>query len=102
MQGVIRIDRVVAEFHVWFDHSIPFAKMKIKVLERQKGDFLAVSNLAIRNLLSKESDWISGLGTSIEEALSDFLPRFFDLVAENTPNSGLTESNFEWSATEDF
>jgi hypothetical protein len=102
MEHVTRIDRVVAEFDVWFDDSIPFAKMKVKVLAREGGDFLAVSNLAVRNLSSRERDGIAGLGSSVQEALGDFLPRFFDLVKENTPPSGLTEADFEWSAAEDF
>jgi hypothetical protein len=102
MEHVIRIDRVVAEFDVWFDNSIPFAKMRVKVLTREGGDFLAVSNLAIRNLTSRERDGIAGLGSSVEEAMNDLLSRFFDLVKENTPVSGLTESDFDWSAAEDF
>ena len=102
MSGAIRIDRVVAEYDVWFDESIPFAKMKVKILERNGGDFLAVSNLAVRNLLSGEPEWIAGMGSSIDEALQDKLARFFDAVRENTPESGLLDSHFEWSAPEDF
>jgi hypothetical protein len=42
------------------------------------------------------------LGSSVEEAVSDLLTRFMAGVRENTPATGLTENDFEWSAYEDF
>ena len=102
MRGIIRIERIVAEFNVWLDATFPFAKMKVKVIERKPDDYLAISNLSIRNTHTGMSDPISGLGGSVEEALNDFLPRFIDLVKENTPANGLSEEHFEWSSTDDF
>jgi hypothetical protein len=102
MDGVRRIDRVVAQFEVWLDETFPFAKTKVKVLERSPGDFLAVPNLAVRNLTSREPEYISGLGSTVEEAVNDLLVRFVSGVRKHSPISGLTESNFEWSAPEDF
>jgi hypothetical protein len=75
MDGVIRIDKVVAMWEVWFDATFPFVIMKVKVLERSNGDFLAVPNLALRNATSGEPDYTSGLGNSVEEAVNDLLTR---------------------------
>lgn len=102
MEGVARIDRVAALFEAWTDDSFPFAKFKIKVLERRANDLLAVSNVLVRNITSGEPEYVSGLGSSVEEAVSDLLTRFMAGVRENTPPTGLTEDDFEWSAYEDF
>ncbi len=102
MDGILRIDRIVGEFDVWLDESFPFAKMKVKVLNRACGDFLAVTNLGVRSLTTGERDGIAGLGDSADEAVSDLLIRFVSLVRENTPEAGLTASDFEWSEPEDF
>src|SRR5690349_6027730 len=92
MGGIARIDRVVAQLEVWLDGSFfPFPKMKVKVIQRQSGDFLAVPNVAIRNLTSREPDGISGLGNSVDEAVNDLLPRFVAGVRLHTPDTGLTQ-----------
>ena len=102
MDGIIRIDRVVAEFDVWLDATLfPFPKMKVKVLKRS-GDFIAVSNLSRRDRSTGEPDGIAGLGDTADEALADLLARFTSDVRVCLPPNGLIESDFAWSATEDF
>lgn len=102
MEGIAQIDRIAALFEVWLDASFPFPKMKVKVLQRQVGDYLAVPNVAVRDIMSREPDFISGLGRTVDEAISDLLPRFVAGVRRNTPETGITEGDFEWSAPEDF
>lgn len=99
---VIRVDRVVAEFHVWVDAALPFAKMKVRVLERGPSDFLAIPNVAIRSLRDGSPEYSSGLGDSIEEALKDLLGRFTEAVRSQTPPQGLKEADFEWVDPDDF
>jgi hypothetical protein len=101
MDGIARIDRVSAEFVVWFDGSLPFPKMRVKVLHRQS-DYLALPNVAVLSVTSGEPDGISGLGCTITDAVQDLLSRFIAGVRENTPERGLTETDFVWSAPEDF
>lgn len=102
MAGVIRIDRVAAYFDVWLNSAFPFLKMKVKVTERSSSDFLAAPNVAILNISTREPEYISGLGSTVEEALGDLLHRFASGVRENTPSDGLKETDFQWSASEDF
>jgi hypothetical protein len=102
MDGVIRIDKVVTILEVWFDATFPFAKMKVKVLDRSKGDFLAVPNLAFRNPTSGSPEYTSGLGNTIDEAVNDLLVRFVSEVRSYKSGNELTEADFEWSAPEDF
>jgi hypothetical protein len=101
MDGVIRIDKVVAMWEVWLDATFPFPKIKVNVLERSHGDFIAVPNLARRNATSGEAEFISGLRGNVEEAVSDLLLGIVSEVRERSPSSGLTAADFEWSAPED-
>jgi hypothetical protein len=100
--GVIRIDRVVEQLEVWFDQSFPFAKIRVKVLERSSGDFLAVPNVSVLNRTSREPESIAGLGRTAEDAVHDLLDRFVEEAREQTPLGGLTESDFGWDTPEDF
>src|SRR5438105_1161827 len=102
VDGVIRIDKVVEQLEVWLDQSFPFAKIRVKLLDRSPGDFLAVANVNVLNRTSREPEYISGLGGTADEAVYDLLVRFAQEVREQTPIGGLTESDFEWAAPEDF
>ena len=101
--GIIsRVERVVGYFDAWFDGSLPYAKMRVKVIDRGSNDFLAVANLSIRNCQSGDPEYISGIASQVEGAIQDLLSRFSILVRENAPSTGLDESNFEWSSPDEF
>ena len=103
MDGIIRIDKVVAEFDAWLDPTLfPFPKMRVKVLQRSSNDFMAISNLRRRNAVTREPEGTVGLGSSVTESLDDLFKRFVSDVKENAPPGGLVEDDFEWSACEDF
>jgi hypothetical protein len=102
MDGILRIDRVVAQFEVWVDSSFPFTKFKVKVLERGPGEMLAIANVAVRNHESAVPEYEAGMGDTVEESLRDLLSRFFESVRRHTTPSGLTEHDFAWSVPEDF
>ena len=103
MDGISRIDKVAALLDVWLDAELfPFAKMKVKVLERSPGDFLAVTNLHRKDAPSGEPEYLAGLGDSIDSAASDLLKVFVSDVREHLPSQGFVEEDFEWSAPEDF
>lgn len=102
MDGVIRIDKVVAVLDVWLDQTFPFAKMKVKVLERSPGDLLAVPNVAYRNSASGSIEYTAGIGSTVEESVNDLLVRFVAEVRQYAPEGGLSDVDFEWSAPEDF
>lgn len=101
-KSVLRIDRVAGLFEVWLGSEFPFAKMRIKVLERGAGDFLAVPNVCVRSIVTRDPVHVSGLGSTVQEALDDLIKGFVRDSRLNTPADGLSESNFEWAAPEDF
>jgi hypothetical protein len=101
-RGIARIDRVTAIFEVWSDGFFPFAKFKVKIVERSDRSFLGVPNVAIRNASTGEPEYISGLGKTADEAMVDTLQRFVKEVEGNLPAKELSEADFVWSACEDF
>jgi hypothetical protein len=103
IDGITRIDRVAGVFEIWpRDSDFPFAKFKVKVLERGGGDFLGVPNLAVRNADTGEPEYTSGLGKTVEAALADAVKYFLRSVKQHNPAAGLSEADFVWSACEDF
>jgi hypothetical protein len=103
MDGIIRIDKVVAEFDVWLDATLfPIPRMRVKVLESSPSDFMSFSNLRRRDAITREPEGTVGLGCSVDESLNDLLFRFVSDVKENLPSEGFLEDDFEWSAPEDF
>jgi hypothetical protein len=100
-KGVVRIEAIVREYDVWLDQSFPMAKMKVKILDLGNNDYLAVTNLRIRDN-SGYADGEAGMGNTPEEAFSDLLRRFMSTAEERKPSTGFEESHFEWSAPEDF
>jgi hypothetical protein len=102
MDGFVRIDQVVGVYEVWLDDRFPFSKMKVKVLQRGDGDFLAVPNLAVRNRLSHKPEFTSGIAADPKSALDDALKSFMNEVNENRPNRTFVEDDFEWADCQEF
>lgn len=103
IEGIARIDRISAVFEVWPEgNAVPFAKFKVKVIERAGGDFLGVPNVAVRNPATGHPEYTSGLGKTVEEALADAIKYFLKEIKQNTPAHDLSEADFVWSASEDF
>ncbi len=103
MQGIARIDTVVAQYQVWLDGELfPFPKMKVKVLASPGAGFAAHANLHRRDPKTGYPDYICGTGRTCEEAFHDLLQRFVEEATEHSANRKLEEQDFEWSAHEDF
>jgi hypothetical protein len=99
VDGLGPVSRVAAVFQVGPPvAALPFASLKVKVIERADGSFLGVPNVA-RRTPDGSPDWVGGLGASIEESLEDTLRWFARSVGNG---EGLREDDFEWAAPEDF
>jgi hypothetical protein len=80
------------------DTRVPGAKFKIKVVERDSGDFMASLNVCLK-APDGSPNWMAGLGRTELEALEDALKWFMqDLSKRGRPNS----DDFEWSDPIDF
>ncbi|MFB1482350.1 hypothetical protein [Corallococcus sp. RDP092CA] len=97
LHGGASISRV-ANIYELRDFRIPSTIYRVKVLERDLGDFLAVPNVVVKNK-SGDPELIAGLGRTEHEALQDIIDRMDEslMSAER-----LTSEDFEWSDPRDF
>lgn len=101
--GIGRIDREVAVFHVWLDPSLfPVPKMKVRVVERDCGDYKASPNLHVKDRAKGTAEYVCGLGDSIDNAMSDFFKYYLEAIREYSKDGPLLEEDFEWSPPEEF
>lgn len=98
VQGINKIEKVIAEFNVWAIDNVPYGKFKVKILEQPNGQYVGVPNVAVKNQ-DGIPDGISGLGRTENEALEDTIKYFLKSLEGRTD---LTEDDFEWSDPHDF
>lgn len=101
IDGVNKIEKVVAEFNIHVMEKLPFFKFKIKIRESSAGGYFGSPNVAVRSQIDHKPDWISGFGHSIDKALEDTIICFFKTL-EDVDTKNLTEEDFVWSDVYDF
>lgn len=84
IEGIARIEREVAKFLV--DPVPPALPMgfRIKIVERQDGDFIGYSEIAVKDAKG-QPDGTSGRGATIEEALADTVQAVLRTANDNPP-----------------
>jgi hypothetical protein len=97
LHGAASISKVCGIYEV-DDTRVPSAKFKVKVLERDRGDFLAVLNVCMKGP-DGSPNWMAGLGKSEAEALEDALKWFMKDLAKR---EHFDDEDFEWSDPLDF
>ncbi|CAH1223278.1 hypothetical protein PAECIP111893_04944 [Paenibacillus plantiphilus] len=101
VDGVTKIEKIVAEFNVWAIQKLPFPKFKVKIKEISTGGFSGSTNVAVRSLLDNEPEWTIGFGNTITESLEDTIKSFFETI-EGMEETSLSEDDFVWSDPHDF
>lgn len=99
IKGISKIEKVVAEFYIWSFEKIPYGKFKVKIIENKRGSFIGIPNIAMKNQIDGAPEWISGRGSTVDEALEDTLKCFMEIIAER---KNLDKEDFQWSYSEDF
>jgi hypothetical protein len=106
IENIGAIERCVAEFQVWSNNILPYGKMKIKIYERQNGTFLGYTDIRVIRKFDNMPEGAVGHGSSIEEALTDTINYFMQMVKEDYPENeypnGLSEDNIQYSDFCDF
>ena len=92
------ISRLCGEYQITEPSKLPSAQFRIKVWERDIGDFLAVTNVCLKDAQGSP-DWVAGLGGSESEALEDCLRSFMEQLRGRAV---VSEDDFEWSDPLDF
>jgi hypothetical protein len=95
----ISIEKVVGLFEVWAVNKIPFAKFRVKILEKTDGNFIGIANIRLKNLNNNMPEGEAGFGKNPCEALQDAIER---LMKEVDERQNLVDEDFEWADPEDF
>lgn len=98
IKDIPEIDKVVAEFEIGEVKKTPWGKFRVKVLERQNGDFFALTNLMFIDHTGFENAGY-GEGKTIEEALEQAIVDFMSYLPDDRE---LTEADFTVSDPYDF
>lgn len=98
IQGIARIEKLVAEFDVIELEKTPYAKFKVKIYESPDGTFTGYTNLRVKDGTGDVSGGV-GHGVTIEEALKDTVEYFLKILGER---ESWAEDDFEYSDSFDF
>jgi hypothetical protein len=96
--GAGAIARVCGVYEITEIRRIPGGKFKIKVLERDRGDFAAFPNVSVKNS-DGSSRGTCGLGADERAALQDAVKWF---MSELDKRAEWAPEDFEWSDPLDF
>lgn len=100
IEGISKIDKLVAEFDIWAIPTVPNAKFKIKIFESQSGKYIGYTNLRVKSNFDGSPEGGIGYGKTIDEALVDTLKYFMELVKQK--GIELNENDIEYSDPSDF
>jgi hypothetical protein len=92
IDGIVKIEKCVAEFKICEMNYSPYGKFKLKIFESADGKFTGLSNQQVKDESGKINR-VVGHGATLEETLTDTLQYFFKLVS--------WKGNREWKE-EDF
>lgn len=98
IKDIPEIEKVVAEFEVGEVKKTPWGKFRVRVLERQDGSFIAITNLMFIDHTGCENSGY-GEGKTIEEALEKAIKDFMSYLPDDRE---LTEDDFTVADPYDF
>lgn len=98
IEGVVEIEKCVAEFSVSEMKYTPWLNFKVKIYESQSGKFTGVTNLMLKDSDGSPCGGI-GYGNSVSEALEDTVNYFMGMLKERDT---LSEEDFEAADPYDF
>lgn len=106
LNNVQKIEKVSAEFVIWMHSILPYGKMKIRIYEDQDGIFSGISDLHVKRKFDGDFEAAVGFGKTIEEALSETIRNFNDILEQDYPTeqypNGLSENDIDYTEPSDF
>lgn len=98
LEHITRIERVVAQFHIFLENQIEKTFVKVKILENVEGKFRGVTNMAVKDSETGEPLWIEGHGETVDETLEQTIR----LLLKTINNRKLTHENVVWKSLRRF
>lgn len=103
IDGIVAIDRCVAEFNVIEMKYTPWYNFKVKIYEDAQGRFTGLTNLMLKDETEDKTPY-AGVehGNSISEALEDTINCFMEMIKSREDKDSLDDSDFETADPYDF
>jgi hypothetical protein len=103
IDGIVDIEKCVAEFNVWELRKTPWGKFKVKIFENANGNFTGYTNLMLRDETEDHTPYGGvGHGNDIAGALEDTVYYFMKMINERMEKGTLNEEDFEVAESYDF
>ena len=99
IDGITSIEKIVADFEISIGVKFPYSKIKVRIKETQRNNFIGMTNIATKERELLSPDWRAGFGRSIEEALEDTIKSFLESIVQN---EAIEEADFVWADLNDF
>jgi len=99
IKGIVNIEKLVAEFHLFDVGITPYGKVKVKIFEKRNGTFEGVINLRLKSLLDGQPEGMIGIGNTVTDALEDTVEHFLNSIRER---NNLSEDDYEYIDPDDF
>lgn len=98
----VTLEKLVSEYTMWHE-KLPYTKCKIRVWERSS-DFLAISNINVKDYDNNSVDGICGIGKTEPEAVTDLINRLLDMISfyEEKQGRDYHEDDFEYVDNDSF
>lgn len=102
IDGIVSIDKVVAEFQIEEFNFVPYGKFKVRIFENQNGRYRGYTDLMVKEKDGYPSPEV-GIGDTIEKALEDTINVFLaQLRKRSAEKGGLVLEDFEYAEFSDF
>ena len=91
------IEKRVGEFEICMNSLFPYGKCRVKIFEKQNGEYYGYSDIRIKNTENNSYDDIKCYGKTIDEVLDKLIEKFTEMN-EKYPE-GLDEDDImylEW------
>ena len=103
---VEKIEKCVAEFTIWMHTKLPYGKMKVKIYEDQDKTFTGVTDVEVKRKFDGNFEGAIGFGKTVEEALSETIKWFNEILEADYPENdypeGLSEEHIQYGDWTDF
>lgn len=74
-----KVEKCVEEFEICMNSLFPYGKCKVKIFEKQNGEYYGYSDIRIKNTENNSYDDIKYYGKTIDEVLDKLIEKFTEM-----------------------
>lgn len=100
----IVVSKLVAEYNLFSTKVFPYTHCKVRIWKESFENYIALTNIRIKDRENNTVDGISGIGGNETDALNDLIKNLLSLILqyEKKWNRKLVDEDYEYSDPDDF